>query len=90
MRYMVVVLLLSGCASMAGPNSMSADQLKQIAADKNASAVCSQVSGMWGTGRVVSVNIDKGSIANGDVTVDDKCTVTIHNTVPVKVAPVKP
>lgn len=75
-----LVLLLAGCTAFSPPNTMSSDQLKAIAADKNASAVCSQVSGVWGTGRVVSVNVDKGSVQNGVVTVDANCTVSISNT----------
>ncbi len=79
------VWMLSGCSAMTGPNSLSASQLKAIAADKNASAICSQVTGMWGTGKVVSITIDKGSLIDGDFSVDDKCTVTMHNAVPPRV-----
>lgn len=81
---LAIALIVAGCSAFSPPNTMSADQLKQIAADKNASAVCSQVSGVWGTGRVVSVNVDKGSVQNGVVTVDANCTVSISNAATVK------
>ena len=73
---LVVVAALSGCASMSNPN-MSPEQLKQIVADKNAFALCTTVTTMGGTGKVVSVNLDKTAIPNGSITVNADCVVTV-------------
>jgi len=73
---LVVVAALSGCASMSNPN-MSPEQLKQLVADKNAFALCTTVTTMGGTGKVVSVNLDKTAIPNGSITVNADCVVTI-------------
>ena len=78
-----LLLLLPACASMQSPN-MSADELKAVAADKNFSAVCSSVTGVWGTGKVVYVNVDKTVVPNGAVSVDANCLVTMSNTTPVR------
>lgn len=73
----LVVLGLSGCAGISGGPNMNVDQLKAIAADKNASVVCSTIMGPWGTGKVVVVNLDQRVIDNGGVTVDSNCLVGI-------------
>jgi len=80
---LVVVAALSGCASMSNPN-MSPEQLKQIVADKNAFALCTTVTTMGGTGKVVTVTLDKTVIPNGSITVNADCvvTVTTEQTVP--------
>jgi len=81
MRYLFPVLLLTGCA--AAPSlpvdyaNMSPDQLKQLVADKNATAVCAVVNGPWGKGSVVSVNLDRGTVNTGSMTVDSECKVSI-------------
>lgn len=88
LRIMLLCLVLSGCAAMGGgPNSLTTDQLKALAADKNASAICSNVNGPWGSGRVVSVNVDKSSITNGTVSVNADCVVSISTSTPVKPEP---
>lgn len=71
------VLLCAGCASMWQPK-MDADQLKALAADKNAGVSCATVTGMYGTVKYATVNLDKSVIPNGSITLDgEKCSATI-------------
>ena len=76
----VTALLLSGCASMMSPQTMTADQLKALVSDKNGTAVCTTVLGPWGSAKIVVVNLDEVATVNGSVSVDDKCTVAITTT----------
>lgn len=72
-----LLLSCSGCASMWQPK-LDADQLKAMAADKNAGVTCATVTGMYGTVKYATVNLDKSVIPNGSVTVDgEKCSATI-------------
>ena len=73
---LLIVVALSGCASLQNPN-MSAEQLKEIVADKNAFALCTTVTTMGGTGKVVTVTLDRTVIPNGSITVNADCVVTI-------------
>ena len=74
----LVVMLLSGCASMFQPDAaMSVDQMKALSADKSASAVCSQIIGAWGTARVTSVNLDKSTFKVGGVVIKPDCSVEL-------------
>src|SRR6266436_2538136 len=79
-------VLISGCATP-GQSTMSADQLRALASDKNFSAVCSTIMGPWGTGKFVYVNVDKTVVVNGAISVDDKCLVTMTNEATVKPSP---
>lgn len=84
----VLAFVLSGCASFNAP-TMSADQLKAVAADKNFSAVCATGTGVWGTVKTVYVNVDKSVVPNGGITVDSNtCSVTMTNVLPPKAEPV--
>lgn len=74
----LVLALTAGCASMSAPN-MTAEQLRAAAADKNFAAACSTVTGVWGTGRVVYVNVDRTVVTNGAISVDPNCVVTMSN-----------
>ena len=76
----LAAILLAGCAST-GVQNMTAEQLKALAADKNFSAVCSNVTGPWGMARFVYTNVDKGSVPNGAISVDANCVVTMSNSV---------
>lgn len=82
----VAAILLSGCATTA-QQSMSPEQLKALAADKNFSAVCSTVTGIHGTGKFVYVNVDRSVVNNGEIHVDNNCLVTMTNTRPGTVPP---
>lgn len=71
-------LELAGCALPGfSTQSLSAEQLKASAADKNASAVCATGTGPWGKVNTVYVNVDKSSISNGTVSVDSECKVSV-------------
>jgi ABC-type Fe3+-hydroxamate transport system substrate-binding protein len=74
----LLAVLLTGCATTGGQD-MSAEQLRAVAADKNFSAVCSTVTGLWGQGKFVFVNIDKSVVVNGAISVDANCLVTMSN-----------
>ena len=73
---LLIVVALSGCASLQNPN-MSAEQLKEIVADRNAFALCTTVQTMAGNGKIVTVTLDKTVIVNGSITVNADCVVTI-------------
>jgi hypothetical protein len=93
MRYLLlVVLLLAGCAGLQSNPNLSADQLKAMASDKNATVLCSKVVGAFGTVKTVYVVLDQRVISDGTVTTDDECKVGITNLVPQKpaAAPVTP
>ncbi len=94
MKYLFLLLLLAGCQNMPGQSQMTAEQLKAVAADKNFSAVCSNVQGAWGTGKFVYANVDKSVVINGTISVDSNCVITMTNDsfkpvlVPVSPAPI--
>lgn len=78
----VVAIGMTGCTSMM-PNqgydpAMTANQIKAIAADKNAAVVCSSVPTPMGAAKVVVVNLDQRTIDNGGISADSDCRVTIN------------
>ena len=73
---LIFILMLSGCATQ---SQMSAEQLRALAMDKNFSAVCSTIIGPYGTGRFVYVNVDRAVVANGAISVDANCLITMSN-----------
>lgn len=80
----------TGCAST---QNMSAEQLRAVAADKNFSAVCSNVTGVYGMAKTVYVNVDRTVVVNGGISVDpNTCAITMTNApVPkTETAPAKP
>lgn len=86
MRPVILILaallfVLAGCAGAipADPAKMSAEQLTAWAKDRNANIACSTFKGVYGTGIVNYVVLDKGIVVNGSVTVDTDCRVTITN-----------
>ncbi len=85
--FVVFVLALSGCAPMFN-QSMSADQIKAAVADKSISAVCSKIVGPWGTAETTVVTYDQRVIANGGITVGDKCSIQVVDAHPFKPEPV--
>jgi hypothetical protein len=77
---LLVVLFMTGCATLpADPASMSADQIKALALDKNASVACTVINSPYGRGVATFVNLDRAVIAHGTVSVDAECKVTITN-----------
>ena len=72
-----VLLVFSGCTTLPiDYRSLSAEQIKEIVKDKGIMAQCSTVNSPYGRGIVVIVGIDKGTLPNGNVTVDDQCKIT--------------
>jgi hypothetical protein len=86
MRILILSLALSACATAVpgDPSKMSAEQLNAWAKDKNANLACSTFKGVYGTGIVNYVVLDKGIIADGTITMDGECKVTISNTAPAR------
>ena len=81
-RLILVVLLFGGCTSLgASPASMTPEQLKEWAKDKNANIVCIIANTPYGKGSVLYLNLDKGIVMNGSVSIDDACKTVITNMV---------
>jgi hypothetical protein len=77
---LLLILLLAGCAQLpADPAKMSAEQLNAWAKDKNANIACSTYKGVYGTGVVNYVVLDRGIVVNGTIVLDQECKVTITN-----------
>ena len=73
-------LMLSACTGITTPmnlEKMSAEQIRAAANDRSSVGTCSQVVGPWGIARIVYVQLDKGVAHDGEVTVNNECTVTI-------------
>jgi len=80
---LTVAYLLTACGGMnlpADPAKMTAEQIKALATDRSAAAACTTVAGPWGTGRTIFVQLDKGTIPAGAVTVSQDCQITITAT----------
>jgi len=80
-RSVLILTLLAGCASAPGgfdPSKLNADQLKALAAEKDATISCGLLTSVYGRGVAVYVNFDKGTIpANGTITIDAECKTTV-------------
>ena len=77
--YMFIFLLLvTGCASM------SPEQINASSKAKDANVVCVYASGLWGEATTVYLNVDKGTVVEGGVTVGNSCSMTFATTNPVK------
>ena len=82
MKYLLLVLLLAGCNTIPANPSFTPEQLAALVKDKSAAAVCVQVVAPAGTVRMAYVNLDKGVLPNGAVSVDPSnanCVVTMSN-----------
>ncbi len=83
MRLLIAIaaLLVTGCATTGGADmsKMDAAQLKAMVADKNFTAICTNITGTGGVGKFVYVNIDKTVVTNGAIAVDANCVVTMSN-----------
>ncbi len=73
-----------GCA---GNPNLSAEQLKEMAKDKNFTAYCLNVAGVAGVGKTVYANVDRTVVVNGTISVSPDCTITMSNEATVKPAP---
>ena len=84
---LIAILALAGCTSMGGGGlaGMSAEQITASSKIKDASVACTKATTIYGTVVSLCVNLDKGVIAQGSVTVAPDCSsVTLTN------APAKP
>ena len=75
----VLSALVSGCMGAVlpyNPEKMQADQIKALVADKNASVTCATTDTPY-KGNVIHLNLDKGVVVHGEVTVNRDCSVTI-------------
>lgn len=69
--------LLSGCMGSMGYQGMNADQIKALGKEANIS--CSTITGMWGTGKNVFVNVDRTVVDKGGIEVAPDCSVKFLN-----------
>lgn len=77
----LALIALPACVQMpANPEKMSPEQLREWAKDKNANIACGVVNSPYGRGIGTYVVLDKGTVVNGTVTVDQECKITITNT----------
>lgn len=76
----VVVLALTGCATTLPMDAsrMTPEQIKEAVKDKSANIGCVSIKAPY-PGNSVLVNLDKGILTVGEVTVTPDCTVTIRN-----------
>ena len=81
----LVVLLLTGCASVFGTAGMSAAELKEWAKNKDAAIFCSRGIYAGVSVNLLSIDVDKGIPAN--MTIDDNCKVTFTTVPATKPAP---
>ena len=84
----LAVALGTGCASMYG--GMSAEQISAAAKDKTATVVCSKIVGAGFSADTYVISLDNKVIANGSISVGEKCALTLSNELPVKVPVVAP
>ena len=80
---LLLAIGIAGCATF-DPSKMSAEQLTAFAKIKDASVFCVIANTPYGKATSTYVNIDKGVILSGTLTVDDACKVTMTT------APTKP
>jgi len=74
-------LLVAGCATSPtgyDPSRLTAEQLKAVVADKSTTVSCGLMTGTYGRGVVVYVNLDSArTLAHGTVTVDGECKTAV-------------
>ncbi len=75
----LLLTLLMGCASPGAYQGMTAEQITALAKMKDANVACVILNAPWGRGVTTFVNLDKGVIPSGTVTVDGECKVTMTN-----------
>ena len=83
MKYLppLLVALVAGCASPTIPTSygdMNAEQMRALAADKNATITCAMATSMLNKVVVVYVMLDKTAIVSGTISVSgEDCSAKI-------------
>lgn len=78
--FVVLLILLTGCASMGQPDAASI-----VRDNKNASIVCSHIVGVWGTADLIVVNQEAGVIKDGGISVGSNCQIQTQSTTPPRV-----
>ena len=80
MRAALLALLLAGCATTLpmDPTHMTPEQIKEAVKDKSASVGCVTIQTPY-KGNSVIMNLDKGVLAVGEISIDAECKVTIRN-----------
>lgn len=78
-----MTILMVGCGAV-GYQNMSPEQLQALSKMKDANANCIIANTPWGRGVSIYVNLDKGVIPSGSVTIDGDCKVTISNGISTK------
>ncbi len=75
----ILILLLPGCMNMGsfGYQGMTAEQIKALGKESNIS--CVDITGMWGRGKSVFMNVDKSVIDKGGIEVAPDCSVRFLN-----------
>ena len=90
MKYIIaaIVLMLAGCASTPqafDPSKLTPDQLSALAKDRSAIGQCATAKGLYGSGVVVWVQLDKATFpAGGAVKVSETCSMDFTQAVPAK------
>jgi hypothetical protein len=80
LAFLAAAIALAGCASQGGYQGMSADQLAALAKMKDANVNCTKGSTLLlGSFLTVFVNLDKGVIPEGGISVSPDCAVTVTN-----------
>lgn len=79
-----IAAVMAGCAGLMGGSAtqLSADQMKAMANDKNATAFCGIASGPWGKVITTYAVVDNKVITEGGFAVDDTCKVQFLNSRP--------
>ena len=75
--------MLSGCSMLPlNIEKMSAEQIREFAKIKDANIMCIKMNTPYGNATGVYLNVDKGVVPNGTVSVDDSCKATVTNATP--------
>lgn len=82
----LLTTLAAGCAGYGNAN-LSAEQIRAQASAKDANVVCIKATGPWGAATTTYVNVDQNVVKNGQVTVNNECSVTYSNSNQAPVAP---
>lgn len=86
----LILLALPGCMSLTGNTAMTKEQIEAAAKSKDAGATCTRVNTPWGPATTVYLNVDKGVVQSGNVTVGPDCTISFANQQPMPPPPGQP
>lgn len=74
---LLAVSSLYGCMTLPIDYAkLSADQIREVVKDKGIVAQCAVANTPYGPVRSTTISVDKGSLPNGTVSVDDTCKIT--------------